>query len=513
MRSAAGLVIGAAAALLVTGGCASFGDGEGFSEVEKLTRERAGQTARWRGDQKATDDEVDAAARRLLADELDVNAAVQVALLKSPDLQVLYEDVAIAQANLLQTWLPPNPEIEAGVRFGSVGGGLDVDASIVGDVVGVILMPWRIKLAGREREIVELRVADAVLARIAVVKQAYVEHVAATELLGLERVQASAAEVAAALAERQRAVGAENDLFFATRTAAAIEARLNVARAEAALVQSREALNRAMGLFGDDLTWRTPAVLPDIPLADVSFDDLEASAVADRLDLAAGQGSLDIADQRLALAAPWLVPFIDLDAGASLESDDGDFSIGPTMRLAVPIFDWGQARRARLEAEQRAAQSRVAALAVDVRSRVRGASAEVRTARATVDYLRRSLLPARAQIVALSLLHYQRMTIGVFDLLRAREEQLEAQREEVLARRGYWDARARLERLIGRQLPYVEAPPPPPATTPTTTTTPAMPPMTMPMDMPEPEPATPPPPSGAPPASPEHSLHENHQSP
>lgn len=495
MNARAGCVV---VVVLLSAGCATFADDEGFSEVEKLTRERSGQTVRWNGAKKATAAEVDDAARRLLAEELDVDAAVQVALLKSPDLQVLYEDVAVAQANLLQAWLPPNPEIEAGVRFGNQGGGIDVDASIVGDVVGVILVPWRIKLAGRERELVELRTADAVLQRIAVVKQAYVQHVAATEVLGLERTQASAAEAAVALAERQRAAGTENDLFFATRTAAALEARLNVARAEAGVVQTREALNRAMGLFGDDLSWRAPAVLPDIPLADVSFDDLEARAVADRLDLAATRGTVELADQRLALAAPWLVPFVDLDAGASLESDDGDFSIGPTLRLAVPIFNWGQAGRARLEAEQRAANSRVAALAIDVRSRVRGASAEVRTARATVEYLRRSLLPARAQIVELSLRHYQRMTIGVFDLLRAREEQLEAQREEVEARRDYWDARARLERLIGRQLPYVEAP----ATT--TATAPAT-------------PATPPPatPSqdGVAPAPASASPHENHETP
>ena len=64
-----------------------------------------------------------------------------------------------------------------------------------------------------------------------------------------------------------------------------------------------------------------------------------------------------------------------------------------------------------------------------------------------------SLIPAAADLVRHSQLEYNAMLIGVFDLLRARQEQVEAGGSYIEALRDYWVARVELERAIGGELP------------------------------------------------------------
>jgi cobalt-zinc-cadmium efflux system outer membrane protein len=47
------------------------------------------------------------------------------------------------------------------------------------------------------------------------------------------------------------------------------------------------------------------------------------------------------------------------------------------------------------------------------------------------------------------------MFIGVFQLLAARQQEIDAGREYIEALRGYWTARAQLERAVGGQLPGI----------------------------------------------------------
>ena len=50
-------------------------------------------------------------------------------------------------------------------------------------------------------------------------------------------------------------------------------------------------------------------------------------------------------------------------------------------------------------------------------------------------------------------LQYNGMFVGVFQLLQARRDQIDAAREYIEALRDYWTARANLERAVGGRLP------------------------------------------------------------
>ncbi|NIW79224.1 MAG: TolC family protein, partial [Calditrichae bacterium] len=63
------------------------------------------------------DEEVEKAIEELLKEELTPEASVQIALLNNPNLQAIYEDLGITQADVVEAGLLENPVIFGQVRF------------------------------------------------------------------------------------------------------------------------------------------------------------------------------------------------------------------------------------------------------------------------------------------------------------------------------------------------------------------------------------------------------------
>jgi len=128
-------------------------------------------------------------------------------------------------------------------------------------------------------------------------------------------------------------------------------------------------------------------------------------------------------------------------------------SIGPAIGVGVPIFDQGQAAVAKGKALLVQSQQKYAALAVEIRSQVRSAHARMTASAARADYYQREVLPLQQQIVAQTQLHYNAMQTGVFQLLQAKQAQIDAGRVYIESLRDYWIAVSELERAVGGRLP------------------------------------------------------------
>jgi cobalt-zinc-cadmium efflux system outer membrane protein len=136
--------------------------------------------------------------------------------------------------------------------------------------------------------------------------------------------------------------------------------------------------------------------------------------------------------------------------GVSSERDaDGNIRTGPTFQFAPPIFNQGQGKIARGEAQLRQSEDRLEALAAEIRSEVRERRGHLAAMYELAVTYRDHLLPERDQILQLTLLHYNAMSVGAFDLLQARQNEIAAQRGYAEALRDFWIARAELERAVG----------------------------------------------------------------
>jgi cobalt-zinc-cadmium efflux system outer membrane protein len=209
-----------------------------------------------------------------------------------------------------------------------------------------------------------------------------------------------------------------------------------------------------MGL-SDGSGWRTLDRLPEVPASEPPLEDLEARALANRLDLAALRQEVETlsAALRLAETSRW-TGVVDIGADVA-RLRDGSVVVGPRLSIELPVFDQRQGPIARLEAQLRASRGLLAARMVDVRSEVREARGRLLYAREAVERYRREIVPARERVVALSQEQYSAMLLGVFQLVEAKQSELGAYRAYIDSVRDYWVARAELEHAVGARVPVV----------------------------------------------------------
>lgn len=429
----------------------------GFDDVSKKLSERTPYRVHWN---QGTDEDRQIAdeTRRLLSQELTVDTATQIALFNNPELQATYERLGVAQAEVVQAGLLRNPRVSLHYGFRILESGLDeIVGSVTGAFLDLFLMPLKKRLANAEFRRVKLEVADAVLTKVDAVAQAFYAVQASTQIVAMRRTMLDAQQAATELAVRQHEAGNISDLDLSNEQAVYTQAKLDLARAEYQLLADRESLTRVLGVWGSDVEYKVAAKLPDVPPEEPDLAHLERIAVAHRFDLAAAREELRTFAANLQITKGTRV-IGGLDLGANAHRDpDGPTTVGPTVDLELPIFDQKQAEVARLRAQLRGAQHRADALAVAIRSEVRQARNRLEAARMTIEYYAKTLVPLRERIVSLSQEQYNAMLLGVYQLLQAKQNEINSYREYIEAVRDYWIARADLERAIGTRLAVATA--------------------------------------------------------
>jgi cobalt-zinc-cadmium efflux system outer membrane protein len=431
-------------------GCASVPPKGGFADVQQMVGQRTGLSVHW--DQGTPEDQaVRERIQSLLQEPLTAEVAVQIALLNNPALQATYEELGIAQADLVQAGLLQNPVFIGSWRSSSHPSALNSAYALAQNFLDVFLLPLRKKLAAAQFEQAKLRVSDAVLDFSVQARSAYYTLQGAEQVHAMRQTVMQAAEAARELAERQHKAGNINDLELATQQGAFQQARLELAQSEVTVQLARERLHQSLGFAEAPITWRVAEQLPPLPSADPPVEHLEALALSQRLDLAAARKSLDILTRARTVTRLGIVPAVDV--GVDTEHDlDHAWVTGPTVDVAVPIFDQRQAARARANAQLRQAQQQLAALEAEARSDVRSGITRLKAARQTAELYQQDLLPIHERIVAETQKHVNYMLLGVFQLLQAKRDEVNAYREYLEALRDYWIAFAELERAVGGTL-------------------------------------------------------------
>jgi cobalt-zinc-cadmium efflux system outer membrane protein len=445
-------VLGRIALGLLLTGCASVPPKGGFYDVEALVSQRLDKDIHW---YQGTPEDAEVAARvaSLLDGELSLEETVQISLLNNRSLQARYEELGVAQADLVQAGLLRNPVFFAQVRSPNDSAlSTNTELNLVQDFLDVLLRPARKRLAGLEFEAAKLRIADAVLNHAAQVKSAYYRLQGSMQVAELLELIHRAAGAASELASRQHAAGNVNTLELAGRQALYEEAKVELVLAEADVLTHREELHRLLSLRGEEIGWKISGKLAPLPAEDEALDQLEALAVAKRLDLAAARLEVESLAAALQVSVRWRWVAV-AEVGVNTEKDaDGLRLTGPNLQIELPIFDQGQARIARLEALNRQSQQRMMALALDLRSEVREARARLLLHRRLAERFQQVLIPLRERIVEETQRHTNYMLIGAFQLLEAKQDEILAYRRGIEAVRDYWLARTDLELAVGGRL-------------------------------------------------------------
>jgi outer membrane protein, heavy metal efflux system len=421
-------------------------------DLQSTIRQRTGKQVEWQKDAEARD-QIQEAIRALLRRTLSADAAVQVALLNNRELQATFEEIGIAQADLIEAGLLKNPIFAGDARFPNRSpSGTNIEMSIAQEFFDLLVIPLRKKIAAAQLMKTKLRVGDAILKLAVEAKTAFYELQAEQQLLGRLKAINETDATAVELAQRQHEAGNINDLDLANQQATYSQSKLDIAENSASIRAGREKLNRLMGTWGGDTAWKIDNELPGLPASDFAQVRLESLAISQRLDLAATKVEIGALVGSLGITKTYRYVG-SIEFGVDTEKDtDGQRVTGPTWQLELPIFNRGQGRIAKLKAQLRQAERRLESEAVAIRAEVREARDRLIEKRDLTTYYRDELLPGRKKILELTLTHYNAMLKSPYDLLLAKQNEISAERGYVDALRDYWIARADLERAVGGRL-------------------------------------------------------------
>ena len=439
-----------AAASLLLAGCASFSPDGGFGKVSQLTQERTGQGVAL---QRSPEDAQIAQNRvaELLQAALTADAAVEVALLNNRGLQAKFGDLGIAESELVRAGRLKNPSLSFGRMSG--GGGIEIERTVLFDILGLLTMPMAKEVGQQRFEQAQYQAAYDAVSLAADVRRAYFDAVAAQELAKFYEQVKETADVSNELAKRMLQAGNFNKLAQMREQAFYADATAQLARAQHQAAAQREKLIRLLGLYGEQLNFRLPQRLPELPKQVLEPQNAEQTAMDKRLDVQMAKRAAEATAKSLHLTNATRMVNV-LDVAYKNKSESGaPRANGYEIELELPLFDFGSTRAARAQATYMQAVNRTAEVAVNARSEVREAYSAYRTAYDLAQHYRDEVVPLRKRISEENLLRYNGMLIGVFELLADAREQVAGVTGYVQALRDFWVAETNLQTALTARSP------------------------------------------------------------
>jgi outer membrane protein TolC len=433
----------------VLGGCASVSVQRNASETSAFADAEFGVATAVNAT-PASKVAAETRAREILASPLTAQGALELALRYSPSFQGLLAESAAASAAATQSGRLPNPIFEW-ERL-AADHGVEIERALRISLLDVLLLPRRARLADLQQAQHRLRSAGDVVRTATEVRQAWVDAVAAVQSVKYAEQVQSAASAGADLARAMATSGNFSRLERARQQAFYADATAELARARLEAISARERLVRLLGL-GPELakSLTLPERLPDLPEAPDPDGAATQRAFEDRLDVSLARAELDYTAKSLGLTR--VTSTVNLLEVGRLQNStpEGETERGWAVEVAVPIFDFGDARRANAQSIYLASLNRAAQVIVEAHSHVRESSTAYRTAYDIAKHYRDEIVPLRRSIADENLLLYNGMLISVFELLADAREQVASVRQAIAAQRDFWSADAAFRAaLIGQ---------------------------------------------------------------
>lgn len=426
---------------LVVAGCAGATTDKAFERVATLTEPHAKAKIAWlRSDEDRQ--AIRGAVDELLQRPLGIDEAVRLGLLNGRGLQASYAELGLAASDLAQASRLPNP----GFSFKrlSRNDDLDIERQFSLNLLGVLALPLARGIEERRFEQAQLKAANDVIAYVADVRRAWYRAVATQQAATYIEQVKDAAEIRVEFARRLRAAGNWSTLDYMRQQVFYAEIVGRIANARRIATHERERLARLLGLFGADAAFRLPERLPDVPEQAEDVGDIEARAIAERFDIQMGKA--EIAGLAKSLGLTRTTRFLNvLETSYFRNSATGQpRQTGYEISLEIPLFDWGDAKVARAEYVYMQAADRLAELAIKARSDVRVAYLDYRTAHDLARHFQKEVLPLRKQVSEETVLRFNGMLIGVFELIADAREQIATVVAAIEAQREFWLAETAL---------------------------------------------------------------------
>lgn len=431
-------------------GCANLSPDGGMGAVQSIATASVGEGIVKIDGEEATQ-AAQARTRQLLAKPLTAVSVVHVALLNNRGLQAAFNELAITEAKGAQASLPPSPTLALS-RL-ATSGQLEIERQLLVNVLGLLALPAKRDIAERQFRQAQFRAAQETLNVGAEARRAFYRAVASRQSALLLQQASENAEAASQLTRKLGETGAVTKLDQAREHVFFAEITGELARARQTQEADREALIRALGLWGKDTGFKLPRSLPPLPRKAKVLRDLEALALRQRVDVEVARLEVDVTARSLGLTnATRMVNVLEVAGLSTYERTEEEKANwrGAELEIQVPLFDFGEARAREAEETYRQAVNRLAEKAINARSEVREAYQRYRGAYDFARHYQNEIVPLRATIAEESLLRYNGMLTDIFPVLADVRARVTSDSAAIAALRDFWLAETDLQMaLIG----------------------------------------------------------------
>lgn len=371
--------------------------------------------------------------------------ALRLTLKNDPGIQAALSRVRIAQAEADQARLLPNPILSVAFRVPDPGGRAIVEAGLTQELLSILRKPGLVSAADDRLRAAGAEAVSAVLDAASQLGERYIAAQTldslCAELEERKRLNARLIELARARLE----LGEGTLLDLATVQAQRLEIESEIAERQLERREERLAVARLIGQPGGEADWRLPSWSPPKPIAAPVGHWVEAALVR-RPEIQAKEWQLAAlgAERRLA----WTSPLEGAGAGIDAEREE-EWSLGPSIALPIPLFDFGQAGRARARAAVLEASHELTGirrLVVEEARRAHGAYAATLTNLARVES---ELIPLAERRLEQAQLQYKTGETDIAELLLAEQDLHAAHTRLIELQRKASVALIRLERAVG----------------------------------------------------------------
>jgi outer membrane protein TolC len=350
-----------------------------------------------------------------IGNALDLPTAIERAVRQSPTLQAALAEVRVAQADARQSRLLPNPVLSVVFRYPKGGGSPVTETGLTADLAATLQMPRRNRAADNQLRAASAQAIAAALDVIADTEKTYHTANALRQEVALLGQDAGHVDRLLQIARHRFDAGEATRLDVATLEARQSETRIDLQERRLKLVREQLTLARLLGQPSRDtdlqLTTPLPVAAPTLPEA-----DWLAAALHNRPEIQADRWQLAALEDGRALARLALLE----STAAGLDTErEGDWSLGPSLTVPLPLFDWGQARRAKARALAIGARHRLTQTVRRTVQEVRQAHAAQAKLAAAAAQAREQLTPLQQQRVDLARAVYESGQSGITPLLLA----------------------------------------------------------------------------------------------
>jgi len=429
----------------ILAGCAAFSKDGGFEGVKTATQRHIKQEIAW---PKTEPERAQLASRvdELLQQRMDVEGAVQIALLNNRGLQATFSELGIAEADVVQAGRLPNPRFS--MLYARNDGDYKIEQAFTFNIFSLLTMPIIREIEGRRFEQTKQAIALDVLRLAHRTRLSYFDAVAANEQVHYSELVKESAEASAELARRMVKAGNFNTLQQAREQSFYADAALEYANARNKQNAAYEALSRLLGVEAEKI--QLAERLPDLPSSVEALKPFEKQGLEQRLDLLTMRSETETLAKQLGLTRKTrFINVLEIGPARVLEGRRGDaYKKGVDIAFELPLFDWGEARVARAEAIYMQSVNRTAQVAINAQSEIREAYANYRASYDLARHYRDEVVPLRKKILDENQLRYNGMLVSPFELLADARAQVGSVKSYIDSLRDFWLADSALDMTL-----------------------------------------------------------------